>query len=287
MDARPSPIAGTWYPGSPAALKDSINRFLSAAVLDLPAGRIMGVIAPHAGHRYSGQVAAYAFNCLRGLQPDLVAVVSPMHHPYRAALLTTDHEAYRTPLGDVPVDREAVAALGEGVARRLGLELSPIRNDPEHALEIELPFLQSVLGSFRLLPVMVLDQETETARGLGLALGELLMGREALLVASSDLSHYYPQATAEELDEEMLRRIEAFDPERVMSAEEEGVGFACGRAAIAAVLWAARALGADRVRVLKHATSGEVTGDYDAVVGYGAAVIWHSGGEAAAVASSP
>jgi AmmeMemoRadiSam system protein B len=246
----------------------------------------MGVIAPHAGHRYSGQVAAYAFNCLRGLHPDLVAVVSPMHHPYRAALLTTGHEAYRTPLGEVPVDRAAVEALGKRVSKRLNLELTSIRNDPEHALEIELPFLQCVLGSFRLLPVMVMDQEAETARGLGSALAEVLKDRQALLVASSDLSHYFPQATAEVFDEEMLRRVEAFDPERVMSAEEEGVGFACGRAAIAAVLWAARELGADRVRVLKHATSGEVTGDYEAVVGYGAAVIWHSPGEAGPVVSS-
>jgi hypothetical protein len=111
---------------------------------------------------------------------------------------------------------------------------------------------------------------------LGAALAELLRGRNALLVASSDLSHYLPQAATEALDAEMLRRIEAFNPEQVMSAEEEGVGFACGRAAIAAVLWAAQGLGADRVQILKHATSGEVTGDYEAVVGYGAAVIWHS-----------
>jgi len=286
MDVRPSPIAGTWYPGDRRVLQESIQRFLSASILDLPAGRIVGVVAPHAGHRYSGPVAAYAFNCLRGLQPDLVAVVSPMHHPYRAALLTTAHEAYGTPLGEVAVDRAAIGELGKRVREELNLELTPIRNDPEHALEIELPFLQCVLGSFRLLPVMVMDQEAGTARGLGSALAKVLKDKPSLLVASSDLSHYFPQATAEVLDEEMLRRLEAFDPEGVMAAEEEGVGFACGHAAIAAVLWAARGLGADRVRILKHATSGEVTGDYDAVVGYGAAVIWCSAGDTTPIASS-
>jgi AmmeMemoRadiSam system protein B len=101
-----------------------------------------------------------------------------------------------------------------------------------------------------------------------------LQGRQVLFVASSDLSHFYPQNTASRLDSELLRRLELFDPMGVMDAEEEGVGFACGRGAIAAVLWASRQLGANRVSILHHATSGDISGDYEAVVGYGAAVIW-------------
>jgi AmmeMemoRadiSam system protein B len=108
---------------------------------------------------------------------------------------------------------------------------------------------------------------------LGLALAKTLQGRRALLVASTDLSHFYPQAVAETLDAELLRCVAAFDPQGVLDAEEQGKGFACGRGALAAVLWAAKALGADTVKVLNHATSGDVTGDYTQVVGYGAAVI--------------
>ena len=103
--------------------------------------------------------------------------------------------------------------------------------------------------------------------------------RNALLVASTDLSHFYPQKTANQLDHEMLRRIEAFDPLAVLQAEEEGKAFACGRGAVAAVLWAAQALGADTVTIVNYATSGDISGDYSQVVGYGAAVITKSGTE--------
>jgi hypothetical protein len=149
--------------------------------------------------------------------------------------------------------------------------------DQEHSLEIELPFLQRALkGDFRLLPVMILAQEAEVAEGLGLALAEVLKGRNALLVASTDLSHFYDQKTALALDKEMLTRFESFQPESIFEAERTGKGFACGHAAVAAVLWAARELGADRVQVLHHATSGEVTGNYQDVVGYGAAAVLRS-----------
>jgi hypothetical protein len=167
-----------------------------------------------------------------------------------------------------------VQELSDLLEPELGFGLTRVRNDPEHSLEIELPFLQRALaGDFLLLPIMVRDQSAHVCETLGKALAHIVSGRKALLVASTDLSHFFPQEQAEILDAEMLRRIERFDPLGVLLAEEEGVGFACGRAAVATVLWAARELGADKVTVLKHATSGDVTGDYREVVGYGAAVI--------------
>ncbi len=279
MSIRPSPIAGTWYPSSARELSASLDRFLTQAEVSLPAGHVLGVVAPHAGHRYSGAVAACAFKCLSGMQPDRVAVISPMHHPHYAPLLTTAHSAYATPLGEVAVDGEALDELDRELAKRIGVGLERVRRDSEHSLEIELPFLQRVLGGFRLLPVMMLDQEEALAEALGHALATVLAGTRAVLVASSDLSHFHPRAEAEVFDREMLARIEAFDPVAVMRAEEEGRGFACGRAPIAAVMWAARDLGADRVSLLRYATSGEVTGDNESVVGYGAAVIWRQGAE--------
>jgi hypothetical protein len=141
-------------------------------------------------------------------------------------------------------------------------------------LEIELPFLQRVLPDpFLLLPVMVHDSRDKVAQILGQALAEVLKNRSGLLVASTDLSHFYSQRLAEALDAEMLRQVEAFDPSGVLRVEEEGKGFACGRGALASVLWAAKYLRANQVQILHHATSGDATGDFNQVVGYAAAVI--------------
>lgn len=270
LDIRPSPIAGTWYPGNPKSLAASIDEYLEDATLPEITGKVVGVIAPHAGHRYSGAVAAYAFAALRGLEPDLVAIISPYHNYDPHPLLTIKHQAYSTPLGIIEVDQAALAEL----QTRLQIPITPIANDKEHSLEIELPFLQRVLKTnFKLLPIMVRAQEEGTARQLGEALARVLKDRNAVLVASTDLSHFYDQQTAQTLDLEMLKRFESFDPSAIFEAERLGKGFACGHAAVATVQWAAQALGANKVQLLKHATSGSVTGDYSSVVGYGAAVI--------------
>ena len=274
FDVRPSPIAGQWYPGDPKQLSTDVDRYIHEAKLPEIKGEVVAIVTPHAGHIYSGPVAGYAFAALKGYKPELVAVVSPMHYPYNEPLITTAHAAYETPLGSIPVDAEAVQMLDELLENELGYGLARVRHDREHSLEIELPFLQRVIASeFTLLPVMVRDQSRRVTRILGQCLAKTLRGRNALLVASTDLSHFYPQRIADELDAEMLRCIESFEPEAVIQAEEEGRGFACGRGALAAVLWAAKDLGADTVKILKHATSGDVTGDTSQVVGYGAAVI--------------
>ena len=274
---RPSPIAGTWYPGDREALRRSVSLQVEAADARPPDGDVLGVIVPHAGHIYSGRVAAHAFCLLQGMQLDLLAVISPLHHPHPAQLLTTAHDAYLTPLGPVPVDASAVDDLGRAIQAHGGPLPHKVARDPEHALEIELPFAQVVLApGFKLLPLMVRDLSPVVIEAAGHGLADVLQGRKAILVASSDLSHFYPDKKARSLDAAMLARIESFDPLAVLSAEEEGAGFACGRGAIAAVLWAARDLGADRVQVLHYANSGDVTGDLSAVVGYGAAVILRS-----------
>ncbi len=280
LDIRPSPIAGQWYPGDPKRLSASVDRYIHDARLPELRGEVIAIVTPHAGHMYSGPVAGYAFATLQGLKPDLVAVVSPMHHPYYEPLLTTAHAAYETPLGVIPVEREAVKDLSQLLEKELGFGLVPVRRDPEHSLEIELPFLQRALTSeFKLLPVMVRDQTLQVMHTLGQCLAKTLNGRNAVIVASTDLSHFYPQKIANQLDETMLKCIEEFDPAAVIMVEEEGRGFACGRGALAAVLWAAKDLGADHVRVLHHATSGDVTGDYSEVVGYGAAVVLRQNAE--------
>jgi AmmeMemoRadiSam system protein B len=274
LDLRPSPIAGTWYEGRPEILQRNIDNYLDRAKLPELPGEVIAVIAPHAGHRYSGAVAGYAFAALRSQRPDLVAVIAPMHHPYAEALITSAHDAYTTPLAPVPIDKSAIKELDAILKVDLGFGLSAVSRDPEHSLEIELPFLQRALATdFKLLPVMVRAQDPGVSQGLGKALAGVLRDKNYALVASTDLSHFYDQETAKRLDSEMLRQIEAFSPEGVFETERSGRGFACGHAAVAAVLWAARDLGADAVKLLHYATSGDVTGDTSGVVGYGAAAI--------------
>lgn len=284
LDVRPSPLAGRWYDADPEILARKVDEYMDSARLPELAGEVIAVIAPHAGHTYSGPVAGYAFAAIRALRqaqgnPDLVAVVGPMHHPYEEPLLTTAYAAYSTPLGIVPVDKDAVDQLDILLRSDLGVGLSPVARDPEHSLEIELPFLQRALAAgseWKLLPVMDRAREPRVSQALGKALAQVLRGRDFVLVASTDLSHFYNQQTALVYDRSMLNQIEAFNPEGAFDLERAGKGFACGLGAFTAVMWAAGDLGADRVQVLRHATSGNVTGDYSSVVGYGAVAILKS-----------
>ena len=274
LDLRPSPIAGLWYEGDPKVLARTVDGYLDHAELPKLEGEVIAVVAPHAGHRYSGPVAGYAFAALRRMTPDLVAILSPFHNYQNAPFLTSGHDAYATPFGAVPIDRTSIDDLNRELQSELGFGLTRITNDSEHSLEIEIPFLQRSLASeWKLLPVMVRTQEASVSEKLGKALAKTVQGKNAILVASTDLSHYYDQQTALNLDLAMLAQIEAFNPEGAFDLDRSGKGYACGLGALTAVMWASRELGADKVKILKHATSGDITGDYDAVVGYGAAVI--------------
>src|SRR5690349_3299339 len=274
LDVRPSPLAGRWYDSDPTALARSVDRYLEAAQLPALDGEVIAVIAPHAGHTYSGPVAGYAFAALRGRSPDLVAVLAPMHQPYDELLLTTAHEAYSTPLGDVRVDQEALRELDAILRSQLHFGLSAVANDTEHSLEIELPFLQRALSSdWKLLPVMVRVREASISERLGKALANVLRDKNFVLVASTDLSHFYTQQTALVYDRSMLHQIESFNPDGAFALERAGKGFACGLGAFTAVMWAARELGAGKVPILHHATSADVTGAYSFAVGDGGAAI--------------
>jgi hypothetical protein len=150
----------------------------------------------------------------------------------------------------------------------------PIANDREHSLEIQLPFLQTALtSSFEMLPLMVRSGEAEYLQQVGTLLANLILGKKALLVASTDLSHFYDESTANALDQVMLQRMADFSAEGVLQAETDQVGFACGSGAVALVLWTAKALGANQVNLLHHSTSARASKDTSSVVGYGALAI--------------
>ncbi|NIT13949.1 MAG: AmmeMemoRadiSam system protein B [Candidatus Dadabacteria bacterium] len=272
---RPS-IGGQWYPNTNELLIQNLEMYLSNADVEKPSGKLYGIIVPHAGHIYSGQVAAHAFKCIEGMDFDTVIVVSPSHFLDDGNILTTSHDAYLTAMGAIEIDKALLNEVDNSLRENFEEKLVYVSKDPEHAIEVELPFLQYILKSFRLVPIMIFNQSYEIASALGHSLAQVIADRDALLVASSDLSHFYPDRIARDLDHEMLRRIQAFDPEGVIEAEILRKGFACGRGAISTVLCACRELGADQVKVLNYSNSGEVTGDYDSVVGYGAAVIYNS-----------
>ena len=269
-DIRRSVIAGSWYPGSRAELERMVDGFLVNVEEDRVEGQLIGLIAPHAGYIYSGQVAAYAYKQPEGEAFDEVAVISPIHRTYIGPFAVTAHRYYETPLGLVEVDAELVEAVG----REVGLQ--HVSRDEEHSLEIQLPFLQRVLGEFKLLPIMMGDQAWGTEQALGRALAKVLKDRKALLVASTDLSHFYDYDTAVSLDRVVLKHIDAFDPEGLARDLAARRCEACGGGPVVTVMLAARALGADRARVLQYANSGDVTGDRWRVVGYAAGALYRS-----------
>ena len=271
---RRSPIAGAWYPANPDVLRSEINSYINAAPsIDLP-GEVTGIIAPHAGYFYSGATAGYAYHCVSGNVFDTCVVFSPLHVYMPNPLLTSAHQAYATPLGQVPVDQQLVEDCSLKIEKITGETLQHIVNDREHSLEIQLPFLQVALSApFNLLPVMVRSHEPALLEAAAKAIAESLASRSVLLVASTDLSHFYTEGEALQLDTSMLHQITAFSPEGVLRAERCGEGFACGAGAVALMLWTSRYLGASKVTLLHHSTSADASGDSSRVVGYGALAV--------------
>jgi len=273
-NVRPSPIAGTWYSADPDELEHNVDMYINKAVLPDLSGEVIALVAPHAGYHYSGAVAGHAFKAVAGKRFNYVAILSPMHHYHTQPLLTSGHHAYRTPLGDIPIARKILGEIDDALKTQAGLPLTPITHDNEHSLEIQLPFLQrAIKGDFELIPIMIRDQSPEVAKILGKVLADNLRGESFLMVASSDLSHFYPESKANQLDQNVLSALIDFSPDELFELKNSGMGQACGLAAIAAVLWAARKLGGADVTLLNYDTSASTTDDYGSVVGYGAAAI--------------
>jgi AmmeMemoRadiSam system protein B len=268
-DIRPSALAGSWYPSHPKELAEAVDNYIQAAQIPEIKGEILALVSPHAGHIYSGPVAGYAFKSIMGLQPDLVVILSPYHQYPPASLLTSGHDCYQTPLGEVAIDRESIAFVNRTLQKKAGLELSEVRHDGEHAIEILMPFFQRALtNNFKLLPIMLGRQEPALMQSLGEALAELMKSAKVLLAASTDLSHFQTASKAQQLDQTIIRCIQSLDPESLYQAQENQTGSACGLGALAAVIWAVRSGGEAQAQILNYAHSGEITGDNNSVVGY-------------------
>jgi hypothetical protein len=268
---RTSPIAGTWYPGSPGAIAAEVEEYLAAADVSPPPGRLVGLVSPHAGLRYSGPVAAHGYALLRG-RPRLTAVlVGPSHRMAFDGVAVAGHGAFETPLGRVPIDEEIAGRL---VVRGKKIVEDPRPHRDEHSLEMQLPFLQHLVPELRIVPVLMGSQDRDEAEALADALVGALEGSDALLIASSDLSHYHPAPEANALDAKVVEDVRRFDPDALMKRLEGFHGHACGGGPMVAVLKAARGRGADRATILRYGDSGDVAeGDKSRVVGYLAAAL--------------
>lgn len=265
---RRSAIAGTWYPGTEAGLRRAVEGYLANVPAAEEKGELLGLIAPHAGYQYSGQVAAYAYKRLEAKAFQRVILLGPSHRAWIGDFAASNEDYYQTPLGLVELDREFINRLGESV--RLGR----VQDDYEHSLEIQLPFLQVMLGQFKLVPIMMGSQELRSSRLLGQALASLTNPQEDLLLASTDLSHFHDYDTAVRLDGVVLRCVERLEAEGLARELVESRAEACGAGPVLALLSAATSLGATSAQVLRYANSGDVTGGKASVVGYMAAAIY-------------
>jgi AmmeMemoRadiSam system protein B len=273
MRVRPAAVAGTWYPGTPQALRTEVERHLAAADSGPGApvpGRLRALIVPHAGLIYSGGVAAHAYCRLPGEAFDVIVLVGPSHYVPFDGVSIIPAGACATPLGPLRIEESVAAALLQ--SGRLVRDF-PDAHRREHSLELQFPFLAALTPSTPIVPIVMGHQSQATAVALADAMVQAIGGRRALLVASSDLSHFHERSQAARLDAAVIERIDAFDADGLMSLLEREPGHACGGGPIVAVLRAARGLGAATADVIHYADSGHVSGDTSSVVGYLAAVV--------------
>jgi AmmeMemoRadiSam system protein B len=264
---RPAGFAGSWYPATAAAITREVDAYLSAVPRAEPPGRLLGLISPHAGLRYSGPVAAHGYALLRGRAPATVVLVGPSHRVAFDGVALHAAGAWRTPLGELAIDADAAAAIRER-APELVFD-DPAVHRQEHALELQLPFVQRLLPGARIVPLMMGSQSREEVEGLSRALAGALAGRDVVLVASSDLSHYEPAAVANRLDAAVCDHVARYDDVGLLERLESRHNVACGGGPIVAVMRAARSLGATRAALLGYGDSGDVEArDKSHVVGY-------------------
>ena len=269
--------AGAFYEGTSDALRRQIEncfkdelgpRKLPEVAKNAPR-KVIGLICPHAGYMFSGPIAAHAYYELAvDGKPDVIVILGPNHTGYGSGLALMNEGVWRTPLGDVEIDRETANQI---VHESRIVDIDDSAHSHEHSIEVQLPFLQYLYGSdFKIVPICFLMQDLSSAREVGEAVAKVLRDKKAVIIASSDMTHYEPQESAERKDKKALQAIEAMDEARFQSIIEANNITACGHGPIAALITAAKILGGREAKLLCYKTSGDVIGDYSSVVGYAA-----------------
>lgn len=272
-------VAGYFYESVEDSLKEQIKWCYRS---DLGPGRtpgktgdtrsIKGLIAPHAGYVYSGPVAAHAYLELAedGL-PETVVILCPNHTGMGSGLSTITEGSWLTPLGEVKIDTEFALQLLSDYPL---LDDDPSAHVKEHSCEVQLPFIQEISPDFKLVPICMMMQDLQTAGELGQAIAKTAhnLGRDIVVIASTDFTHYQPQQVAEAQDRKVLDHIQTLDEEGMVSEISQHNVTMCGYGPVTATMVASKNMGASEAQILKYATSGDTSGDYSSVVGYAAAV---------------
>jgi len=268
-------VAGSWYAGTSAGLRGEIEKCFThklgpgklPKVVEEGPRNIVGLVCPHAGYMYSGPVAAHAyFELAKDGKPEVIVIFSPNHTGRGSALAVMNEGVWRTPLGDVEID---VKIANQILSESRIVDVDDGAHAYEHSIELQLPFLQYLYGSaFKFVPICFLMQDLESGREVGRATAKALSRKNALVIASTDMTHYEPQERAEKKDKMAIDAAIKMDEERYYSAVESHAISTCGYGPTIAAITAAKALGAKKAQLLCYKTSGDITGDFSAVVGY-------------------
>lgn len=272
MQIRTPAVAGMFYPKMQEELKITIKDcFLhDYGPGKLPPstedGKIFGVICPHAGYMYSGPVAAHSFYAISSLKPDLVIIIGPNHWGVGCNVATMREGVWRTPLGDVEVDTNS--AIEANKNSKL-IELDFLSHSKDHSLEVQLPMLQEIYShKFKILPIILINQSYNAAKEIGLTIAKMIKNKNAVIIGSSDFTHYEENEFAHKQDKSLIEPILKMDVDKFYRILQENQVSACGYGAIASTMVACKEIGATKGSLVKYATSGDITGEKSSVVGY-------------------
>lgn len=267
---RSSVLSGTWYPGDAEELKVTIKDYFSQIKIPKMDKITGGIIAPHAGYMYSGLTAAHAYKAIEGLAYDVIVILAPLHRMPMGRYVINKADFYQTPMGMVPIHKNLIDKLSEIV------KITFVDSEEEHAIEIQLPFIQSILKETPILPIMIgithMDQCDDIVNGLA----TLLKSVPSLIIMSTDLHHISNYDEVVSKDNEVIKVFKTFDLSKIRDRLEQPDCSVCGRVAIYIGLSVLTLLGAESFHVLHHTNSGDVTGDRfpgQYTVGYLAAAV--------------
>ena len=259
-------VAGLFYDADPATLKKRVNSYILKTETKYKA---MGVIVPHAGYVYSGETAGAVFSSVE--IPSLIIILGPNHTGMGPRISVMNKGEWRTPLGDVVINEPLAGQILRNCKKA---SKDSEAHEREHAIEVQLPFLQVLKKSFTFVPITLREHEADNLKALAEAIAESITGKDVLLVASTDMTHYESTEIAKEKDSYVLKAIEALDPEKMLKEVEEKDISMCGWMPVYVAMHAAKILGAKEGKIVRYTNSGEKSGDFSSVVGYGGAVLY-------------
>lgn len=277
MYIRKPAVAGSFYPADPDKLKKMICGYISQAEKEKEQvkGKLYGIISPHAGYIYSGPVAAYGFSYLKYSDFEGFVVIAPSHRARFNGASILPEGVYSTPLGEMEVDSE----MGELLQKSPLFTYIKDIDEPEHSLEVQIPFIQFMKPGLKLVPVVVGSTDIKICRKLGETIADALktLNKNYAIIISTDLSHYYPYNKAVQMDGDFISALKSFDEDRIAETVFSGRCEACGIGPLLTGIIACRKLGASKTQIVKYANSGDTAGSKDEVVGYVSAVILGEG----------